>query len=118
MLMAIVFAQAVTAAHACPRITLSYRSSAMTGPTAAMPQPCPPGVIKKMGDGTNLCESHCLSDRQLNTPSDTPTAAVSLQPPLLLQLLDALAVRSRGFSSIQPLDSAPPPLLRFGRLLM
>jgi hypothetical protein len=117
VLLGVVFGQAVTAAHACPGIVSSSQTTAMNGPRAAMPESCP-DLQKKMRAGANVCESLCLSDGQLSSKTDTPTAPISLQPVLVLQLVDALAVRSRDFSSIRQLGGAPPSLLPFSRLLM
>jgi hypothetical protein len=111
----LVFAQALTAAYACPILDASQRSAAAND-TDAMAPDC--ADMPAEPDATaNLCEAHCLPGQQ-TAQADPPSASIAPQPALIVRLADAPRRFSDTGASLAPISTAPPPRLRFSRLLI
>jgi len=117
VLLGIVFAQIVTAAHACPSFASSSDVVAMHADAGPVSPSCH-DPARKAKDNANVCESHCLTGQQVDTQTDAPTAAMAPRTALTIPLVDHSAARTRELSSLPALVAAAPPLLRFARLLI
>jgi hypothetical protein len=112
------FAQAMTAAHACPILNPSLNAaSAIASEADAMPGDCA-DMVKYAGSSANLCESHCFAGQQVNAQADAPTALAAPQSPLTVRRVDPFVAMLAPASAPSPVSAAQPPLLRFGRLLI
>ena len=112
------FAQVATAAHAC---TILNPSSHLPAKVAqldqAMPADCA-GMAKQSNSTVNVCESHCFAIPQIDAQADAPVASAAAQPALTVRLLDPFVSVPTSASVLSPISAAPPPLLRFSRLLI
>jgi hypothetical protein len=113
----VVFAQIVTAAHACPNFSPWSDAAAVHANAEAVSPSCH-DLAHKAKDNANVCESHCLTGQQVDTQTDAPAAAIAPRLALTLRAVDPSAARTRDLSSLPALGAAAPPLLRFSRLLI
>ena len=112
------FAQAVTAAHACPVLNPGSLVAAQTAQSeSAMPADCPE-MAKQANSTVNVCVLHCFADQQVDAQADAPVAMVAAQPALLVHLPDSYVPTVTAALSLLPLIAAPPPQLRFARFLI
>lgn len=113
-MLTLVFSQALVAAYACP---LGSQAEAIVAPVAdAMPD-CD-GMPNDMVSPGNLCETHCLPAQQIRQ-GDAPTPPLAAQPPLVVRMRSDLAEIRDGFATRPAFaTAAPPPSLRFSRLLI
>ena len=114
-MLAMVFSQALAAAHACP-----LGSPATTAIVAAVAETMPncDGMPKDPVSSGNLCETHCLPGQQVQQ-ADVPVPALAAQPPLLVRpRFDLTEIRDGIAARPAPATAAPPPRLRFSRLLI
>lgn len=112
------FAQAVTAAHACP--TLDPGSAPLAQPTqvnAAMPADCPE-MAKQANSPISICWSHCSADPQVDGHDYAPAPLVAPQTALLVRLADLDIPALVPAQWLLPVIGAPPPQLRFRRFLI
>ena len=114
-MLALVFSQALVAAYACP--LGSQPTEAIFAPVAdAMPD-CD-GMPNDAVSPGNLCETHCLPGQQVQQ-ADAPTPPLATQPPLVVRVRSHLAEIGDGIAARPaPATAAPPPRLRFSRLLI
>lgn len=97
-MLGVVFAQAVTAAHACTSFAVP------TSPAAAFGQPvgeimftdCP-AMATRAAANAKVCESYCAYGQQIDVQPDPPVAAIAPQPALTVRL---------GVSIVQPTVNA------------
>jgi hypothetical protein len=111
----LVVSQAVAAAHACP---ITDRSIPFTINAAnvidAMPH-C--GEAPGDRDSNALaCATHCLPERVVH--ADAPTAPLASQPALFVRLVDLPISSISTSTALASSVTAPPPRLRFSRLLI
>ena len=116
-LLGVVFAQIVTAAHACPSFVPSSDSAVVHTSADSVSANCHE-LAHKAQDNANVCESHCLTGQQVDTQTDAPTAVIAPRIALTVSVIDHSTVRTRELSSLPALGAAAPPLLRFARLLI
>jgi hypothetical protein len=116
-ILGLLFAQFVTAAHACT-IDLSASLPATIVATAvdeAMPSDCAGGVSRA---NANVCESHCTHGQQIDAQSDAPTAAIALQPALTVRVSLPIVRRSFDTITLHARSTAPSLSLLFSRFLI
>jgi hypothetical protein len=75
-------------------------------------------MAKHAGSSANLCESHCFAGQQVNAQADAPMALAAPQSPLTVRVADPFVAVPALLSAPWAISAAPPPLLRFGRLLI
>lgn len=112
------FAQAVTAAHACP--TLDPSSAPMAQATqvdAAMPADCRE-MAKQANSSVNTCWEHCYAGPQVDAHDYAPAPLVAPQTALLVRLADPGLPNLVPAQRLLPVIAAPPPQLRFSRFLI
>jgi hypothetical protein len=110
------FASVVAAAHACTFrdvMTHGFADAASTGTN----MPNCDDVPASAGADANVCAFHCVSGNLLDVPS---VAALSVAPSALrVDAPDPLSgARTARPYEVTALAAAPPPLLRFARLLI
>jgi len=116
VMLGLVFAQIVTAAHACPSLPVAS-DTAVVQPAVEGMASCQ-DLADKANDNANVCQSHCLVGQQVDTQADAPIAAIAPREALTVHIVDLSETRAREFSSLPALGVAAPPLLRFSRLLI
>jgi hypothetical protein len=119
MMLGVVFAQIVTAAHAC---TLAVPTS--QAPTAvvqsadeAMPLDCTT-MAKRVAASVNVCESHCGYGQQIDVHPDVPMAGLAPQAVLTVHALLPLVPDLLGATSLFARSTAPPVSILFSRFLI
>ena len=114
-MLALVFSQAVVAAYACP--LGSQATAAIVAPVADAMPGCDGMPTAVVAPG-NLCETHCLSAQQVQQ-ADSPLPPLSARCPLIVRGQSDLAEIRDGMAARPvPATAAPPPRLRFSRLLI
>jgi len=111
--LAVLFAQLVTAAHACT-VALAPPQSVAAADNDTMPSDCA-GNAKTTR--ANVCESHCLYGQQIDVHPDVPAAAVAPQPALISRAAQSIAWRSFDTIALHARSSAPPLSVLFSRFL-
>lgn len=117
LLFVLAFAQAMTAAHACPILNPSLDSSGVASVADAMPTDCA-DMAKRAGSSANLCQSHCFAGQQVTAQADAPMALAAPLSPLTVRVTDPFVSVAAPLSVPSAIGAASPPLLRFGRLLI
>jgi hypothetical protein len=113
---ALVFSQGLVAAHACT--VGNPVATQMPGTASAVDRmPDCAGTDHEAPPPANLCETHCLPAQQAQQ-ADVPTAPIAPLPALIVQVPVLLIGPSRVFADVVPPSAAPPPRLRFSRLLI
>jgi hypothetical protein len=114
----LVFAQAVTAAHACPALDPSAAPMARaTQVDAAMPADCPE-MARQANSSVNTCWAHCYADPQVDAHNYVPAASVAPQTALLVRHANPDLPNLVPAQWLLPVMAAPPPQLRFSRFLI
>lgn len=117
LMIALAFSQALVAAYACP-LGSRATSDVIDVAHAAEAMPDCDGMPDDALSAANLCETHCLPGQQVQQ-ADAPTPPLAAQAPLLVRVRSELAVIGDGIPAGQaPATAAPPPRLRFSRLLI
>jgi hypothetical protein len=113
---ALLFSQGLVAAYAC---TIGDGPAARLSGKVRMVEHMPncSGMDDEQPAPANLCQSHCLP-AQPAQQLDTPTAPIALQPALIVQMATSVAVALHAPTDVVPAAAAPPPRLRFSRLLI
>ena len=116
-MLALVFSQALVVAYACPfGSPMATDAIDVVLVTEAMPD-CDGAPAHGVSSG-NLCETHCLPAQQVQQ-ADAPTPPLAAQPPLIVRVRSELAAIVEGVPARPaPATAAPPPRLRFSRLLI
>lgn len=114
----LVFAQAVTAAHACSTLDpISAPMAQATQVDAAMPADCP-AMARQANSSVNTCWAHCYADPQVDAHDYAPAPLVAPQTALLVRLADPGLPNLVPAQWLLPVMAAPPPQLRFSRFLI
>jgi hypothetical protein len=114
--LALLFSQGLVAAYAC---TIGDGPAARLSGKVRMVEHMPncSGMDDEQPAPANLCQSHCLP-AQPAQQLDAPTAPIAPQPALIVQMATSVAVALHAPTDVFPAAAAPPPRLRFGRLLI
>ncbi len=114
-MLALVFSQALVAAYACP--LGSRATDAIVVPVAEAMPDCD-GMPNEAVLPGNLCETHCLPGQQLQQ-ADAPIPPLAAQTPLVVRRRsDLWEIRDGIPARPAPATAAPPPHVRFSRLLI
>ena len=109
----VAFAGTVTAAHACA--LASAAPPAVASAAEAMPD-CVE-TAPAADTAANACEAHCVAGQSLEPQGLAPVVLVAPQPALRIEVVDRSVHATLARPKLRPLDAAPPPLVRFTRLL-
>ena len=115
-MLALVFSQALAAAHGCP-LGSPAASDAIDVARVADAMPDCDGMPDGAVPPANLCETHCLPGQQLEQV-EVPTPPLAAQPPLIVRDRFELAAIADGIPARPAPATAAPPRLRFSRLLI
>ncbi len=115
VLVVVVFAQFVTALHACPGLGASSASTAIAAVEQPMPADCP-ALDHQSVATVNVCVLHCFAPAQLDGHFDPPGAVPAIQTPLIVAVVDELAGSFAAWDRHAVTAVDPPPLVRFSRL--
>ncbi len=118
LMLVLAFAQAVTAAHACPVLDPASPSPAQAAQSEATMLADCPEMAKRANSTVNVCVSHCFADQQVDAQADAPAALVAPQPALVVDLTDPYVPTLATALSLLPVIAAPPAQLRFARFLI
>jgi hypothetical protein len=117
-MLGVVFAQAVTVAHAC---TLAVPGSAPTQSAsmvdATMPSDCA-AMAKRGTTNGNVCDAHCAYGQQIDVQPDVPTAAIAPQPALTVRIVWSMVCTLHESTALDARSTAPPVSLLFSRFLI
>lgn len=113
------FSQLALAAYACAAPHLSAAAPIAYGPAdgEAGQVPCAAMLSPADTPQANACEVHCSDGMTSPGQPDWPQVTLAALPVPSLAL-EALAERSAARASCVPLPGAPPPTVRFCRLLI
>ena len=112
MALGLLFAQIVTAAHACSTLALppAHESS-------AMPADCAQSSVR-IDSTIKVCVSHCDSGAQVDSHADIPVPMIAPQSVLIIRAAD-VHPRVAGDKPLSSAQRAPPlPLALSSRLLI
>jgi hypothetical protein len=112
--LALVFSQALVAAHACP-VADPAAVNTLHGHAAASIPDCS-GMPDGGDPNANVCESHCLTGQHAQ-PADTPYPPLAPLPALTVRTNAPQVTPVHAFTDVHP-RAAPPPRLRFSRFLI
>jgi hypothetical protein len=108
--------QVLAAAHACSLGgAIPLDNLAASALAVAMPADCPEAEDSPVPQG-NVCETHCLAADQ-SSQGVSPVMAFASHPPLVVDVPAPLQAQSAATFQVSPYGGAPPPELRFARLL-
>ena len=115
-MLGVVFAQIVTAAHACTLVVPVFHAATFVQPADnTMPSDCPsngaPANVK-------VCDSHCAYGQQIDAQPDAPVAAIAPQPALTISVVSPIVRRSLDTIFLHARSTAPPISLLFSRFLI
>jgi len=114
----VAFAGVIAAAHGCAlqQLALQPVTAGAAFDSALMPD-C--ADMARHDAQANACESHCVGGQQANAHAEAPTASLALQPALRIQVaMHRLLPASASREPPAAVSAAPPPHLRFTRLLI
>src|SRR5437763_12843725 len=123
MMVSVLFAQIVTAAHACSFLLspvsapVESAMQAVAPDVDAMPADCA-GASKAPVSGPNVCEAHCSSGMQLDIQAHPLEAALAPQPALTVHVADVDISMASIDVQLSALVAAPPRALLFSRFLI
>ena len=119
MMLGIVFAQIVTAAHACTlAVSTSQAPTTMALPAdPAMPVDCT-AMAKRMATSANICDSHCDYGQQIDVHPDVPVIGIAPQPALTVHPTLPLVPDVLGATFLYTQSTAPPVSILFSRFLI
>ena len=119
MMLGVVVAQIVTAAHACTLAvpTSQAPTTVVQSADEAMPVDCA-GMAKRVAASANACESHCAYGQQIDVQPDVPVAGITPQPALTVHSLPPLVPDLLGATFLYGRSTAPPVSILFSRFLI
>ena len=123
MMLSVLFAQIVAAAHACPlllspiSVPAESAMQAVAPDVDAMPADCA-DASKEPVSGPNVCEAHCGSGMQLDIQAHPLEAALAPQPALTVHVADVGVSIASIDGQLSALAAAPPRSLLFSRFLI
>jgi hypothetical protein len=115
----LVFAQLVTAAHACMLAVPSSQGVATIVEPAdeTMPSDCA-AMAKPPAAKAKVCVAHCTFGQQIDVQADAPVAAIAPQPALTVSVASSNVRPSLDSSFLHARNTAPPVSLLFSRFLI
>ena len=115
--LSLLFAQFVTAAHACTVFfsPLLPVAAVATSVDEAMPSDCAGNAELA---NASVCESHCAYGHQIDTQSDAPVAAIAPQPALSARVPPPVVSRSYDAIALHARSTAPPLSVLLSRFLI
>lgn len=117
VILGVVFAQLITAAHACAPATATSRTATVAQPVdETMPSDC--AMAKRVAVNAKVCESHCAYGQQIDVQPDAPVAAIAPQPALTIRVMSSIAQPSLDTIFLRAQSTAPPLSLLFSRFLI
>ena len=119
MMLGVVFAQIVTAAHACTfaASTPHLPTAVVQAADAAMPVDCT--AMQEHGAAvSSVCESHCAYGQQIDVHPDGPVAGIAPHPALTVHSLLSFVPASIDASFLYAKSAAPPVSILFSRFLI
>jgi hypothetical protein len=117
VMLGVVFAQIVTAAHACTLAVPAFQAATLVQPADnSMPSDCPSNGATA---DANVCDSHCAYGQQIDAQPDAPVAAIAPQPALTVCVVSPSIVQSSlDTKFLHARSTAPPISLLFSRFLI
>ena len=116
VMLAVLFGQLVTAAHACTLAVPTFQAASSIQPAdETMPSDC--GWKAKRATA-KVCDSHCAYGQQIDVQPDAPVAGISPQPALTISAASPVARPSLDTIFLHARSTAPPVSLLFGRFLI
>ncbi len=112
MAVGLLFAQIVTAAHACSTLTLPPAQE-----QSAMPADCAQSTAR-IDSTINVCASHCDTAAQVDSHADVPAPMMAPQPALTIRVADLYASFANDDATSSAQRAAPPLLALSSRLLI
>ena len=112
MALGLLFAQIVTAAHACSTLTLPPGQE-----QSAMPADCAQSTAR-IDSTINICASHCDTGAQVDSHIDVPAPMTAPQPALTIRIADVHVSVADDIATSCAQLATPPPLAISGRLLI
>ena len=117
VMLGIVFAQIVTAAHACLLVVpVSQTMALLQSADDSMPSDCGAMEMAAAADA-KVCESHCAYGHQIDMQPDAPVAAIAPQLALTVEVASSTAPRSFDKTFIYARSTAPPVSILYSRFL-
>ncbi len=115
----LVFAQFVTAAHACALAIPASQTAATFAQQAeeTMPPDCP-AMAGGVAANANVCQSHCAYGQQIDVHPDAPVAAIAPHPALTVRVMSSIVQLFRDTMFLHARSTAPPVSLLFSRFLI
>jgi len=119
MTVGLVFAQLVTAAHACALAVPALQGTVTLAEPAdaTMPSDCA-AMAKPDAANTPACFAHCSYGQQIDVQPDAPVAAIAPQPALTVCIVSPLVRASLDAIFLHARSTAPPVSLLFSRFLI
>jgi hypothetical protein len=119
-IVAMLFGQLALAAYACaaPRPVMPLIMAHAMMDTEAGQVPCAAMLSPADTPQANACEVHCIDGLTSPGQPDCPQVSLALLPAPTLALASLPTFSGVGRSSPVPLSGAPPPTVRFCRLLI
>ena len=119
-IVAMLFGQVALTAYACaavqPMMPISVVHAAMDSEAGQVP--CASMLSPGDAPQANACEVHCNDGVTSLVQPDWPTVTLTALPVLTLALAQLATVEGAARVPLAPLPGAPPPTLRFCRLLI
>jgi len=119
MMLGVVFAQIVTAAHACTLAVPASQAPTTVVQSAdeTIPMDCT-AMAKRVATSASVCESHCAYGQQIDVHPDVPMAGLAPQPALTVHPMLPLVPDLFGATFLFARTTAPPVSILFGRFLI
>jgi hypothetical protein len=117
-MLGVVFAQAVTAAHAC---TLAVPASEPATSARVLDTTMPPDCAAMAKRGTtngNVCDAHCAYGQQIDVHPDVPAAAIAPQPALTVRVVWSMVRTLHESTALDARSTAPSVSVLFSRFLI
>jgi hypothetical protein len=118
VMLGVVFAQIVTAAHACTLAVPAPPTATLVEPNdVTMPSDCA-AMAKEVAANAKVCDSHCAYGQQIDVQPDAPVAAIAPQPALTVGVVPSIVQPSFDKTFLHARSTAPPVSLLFSRFLI
>ena len=117
-MLGVLFAQIITAAHACVLVVPVSQAAAFGQPAdETMPSDCPE-MAKRIAVNAKVCDSHCAYGQQIDVQTDAPVAAIAPQPALNVDVVSMTVLDSLDPIFLHARSTGPPVSLLFSRFLI
>jgi hypothetical protein len=118
VMLGVVFAQIVTAAHACTLTVPAFHAATSVQSAAeTMPPDCA-AMAKRAAANAKVCDSHCAYGQQIDVQPDTPVAAIAPQPALTIRIVPSSIQSLLDTYFLHARSTAPPVSLFLSRFLI